>query len=93
MRPATGEAFEVVVELDGRPLRPEEAGPDVTFFELAGAGGASGGERRAVVGVDGARMYRVVQLPALGDHELRLRSTSDSFAMFAVTFGAYTEGE
>jgi thiol-disulfide isomerase/thioredoxin len=87
MRPATGEPFEVIVELDGLALLPEEAGPDVTFEA------GDGGERRAVVRVDEARMYRMVQLPALGDHELRLRTASDSFAMFAVTFGAYTEGE
>jgi hypothetical protein len=34
----------------------------------------------------------VVELPMLGDRELRLLTTSSDFAMFAVTFGAYTSG-
>jgi thiol-disulfide isomerase/thioredoxin len=82
MKPLRDEPFEVVVELDGRPLTEDEAGADVTFD----------GEGRSVLHVEEPRMYAVIELPALGEHELTLRSNSDNFAIFAVTFGAYTEG-
>ncbi len=82
MKPARDDPFTVIVEIDGRPLTAEEAGADVTFDD----------EGRSVLQVDAARMYGVIELPALGEHELTLRSNSDNFAIFAVTFGAYTEG-
>ena len=83
MRPRTaGVPYEVVIELNGRPLRREEAGTDVTF-DAAG---------RSVVQVTDARMYSLVILPALGDHELKMRSNSADFAMYAITFGIYTAG-
>jgi thiol-disulfide isomerase/thioredoxin len=83
MRPRTaGVPYEVVVELDGRPLRREEAGKDVTFD-------ASG---RSVVQVTEPRMYSLVILPTLADHELKMRSNSADFAMYAITFGIYTAG-
>ena len=31
-------------------------------------------------------------LPALGDHQAKLRSNSADFAMYAVTFGSNTSG-
>jgi len=74
--------YEVVVELDGRPLDPEDAGADVTFDD----------DGRSIVTVDQPRMYRVVELPALGEHELVLRMDAEGANMYAVTFGAYTEG-
>ncbi len=73
--PAT--PFEVRVELDGRPLRADEAGADVTVRD-----------GRAILTVDEARMYRVVNLPAPGEHALVFRAASSEFAMFAMTFGA-----
>jgi thiol-disulfide isomerase/thioredoxin len=82
MRPREGGPYEVVVEIDGRPLRREEAGEDVTF-DSAG---------RSVVRVTEPRMYSLVILPALGDHELKMRSNSPDFAMYAITFGIYTAG-
>lgn len=77
-----GGPHDVVVELDRRPLQRDEAGPDVTF-DAAG---------RSVVRVDQPRMYQVVRLPALGEHELILRMDAEGANMYAVTFGAYTEG-
>ena len=59
----------------------DEAGADVTFDE----------EGRSVVHVEEPRMYRVVDLPQWGEHELRVRSDSDNLAIFAVTFGSYAE--
>jgi thiol-disulfide isomerase/thioredoxin len=79
---AEGEPYEVYVELDGRPLRREEAGADVTWD----------GEGRSLVRVDEPRMYALVELPEHGDHGLRLRSNAEGFSMYAVTFGAYEEG-
>lgn len=76
------ETYEVVVELDGRPLDPEDAGADVTFDD----------DGRSIVTVDQPRMYRVVELPALGEHELVLRMDAEGANMYAATFGAYTEG-
>ncbi|GMU39214.1 MAG: hypothetical protein AMXMBFR23_00800 [Chloroflexota bacterium] len=75
-------AYDVVVEIDRRPLTPEEAGPDVTFDEAG----------RSVVRVDQPRMYQVVALPVLSEHELILRMDADGANMYAVTFGAYTDG-
>ena len=82
LSPPPGDPFSVVIELDGRPLTPDEAGPDVTFDD----------EGRSVIVVDSARVYAIVELPAWGDHDLKLRSDSASFAVFAFTFGNYLEG-
>lgn len=82
LRSANDEDYTVVVELDGAPLAVDEAGTDIVFDE----------QGRSVILVDEPRMYAVVELPVLGDRELRLRSTSSNFSLFAVTFGAYTSG-
>lgn len=76
------EPYVVVVEIDGRPLTADEAGADITFNEYG----------QSVIVVDEPRMYAAVQLPILGDRELRLLSASEDFSLFAVTFGAYTSG-
>ena len=82
LNPPRDEPFEVVVEIDGRPLRPEEAGADVVFDA----------EGRSVIRVDAPRHYAIVELPEWGEHELTLASNSDNFAIFALTFGSYLEG-
>lgn len=84
MHPGDAEdgAYDVIVEIDGRPLLEEEAGADIHFDE----------QGRSVITVDEPRMYAVVEAPELGDRELKLRSNSEHFGMFAVTFGAYLEG-
>ena len=72
----------VVVTLDGTPIPEELSGADVqkdddgTSFFL----------------IDEPRMYRVVELPNYGGHELKLSSNSDEFSVFAFTFGSYVEG-
>ena len=73
--------FQVQVTIDGRPLRPDEAGPDVVVTEEA-----------SFFIVDEPRLYEVVALPGYSSHELRLSSNSEDFALFAFTFGAYEEG-
>ena len=80
--PPRDEPFVVVVELDGRPLTAAEAGDDIVFDE----------QGRSVLRVQRARVYGIVELPAWGEHELTLRSNSDNLAIFAFTFGSYTEG-
>ncbi|MPZ22167.1 MAG: redoxin domain-containing protein [Dehalococcoidia bacterium] len=80
--PVRDEPFQVVVEIDGRPLTAEEAGADIEFDEAG----------RSVLNVGEARLYALVELPEFGEHELTLRSDSDNFAIFSFTFGNYTEG-
>ncbi len=69
------------VTIDGRPLRPEEAGADVVVTDS-----------RSFFRVDEGRMYEVVALPEFSSHELKLSSNSPDFSFFAFTFGAYAEG-
>ncbi len=79
--PEGDEAFDVQVTIDGRPLSPEEAGPDVVVAE-----------GRSFFTVTEPRMYEVVALPEFSIHELNLSSNSDDFALFAFTFGSYDRG-
>ena len=81
VNPQDGRPYEVQVTLDGRPLRPEEAGPDMVIEE-----------GRSYFRVDEGRLYELVSLPEYGTYELKLSSNSEDFALFAFTFGAYEEG-
>ena len=81
VNPLVDVTFEVQVTIDGRPLSVEEAGPDVVVAD-----------GRSFFRVDEGRLYQVVALGEYSSHELRLSSTSDNFALFAFTFGAYQEG-
>ena len=80
--PPDDEPFEVFIEIDGRPLRPEEAGEDVVFDD----------QQRSFIRVSEPRHYAIVELPEFGQHDLKLASNSDNFAIFALTFGSYLEG-
>ena len=82
LNPPRDEPFEVVIEIDGRPLRPGEAGADVVFDA----------DGRSLIRVDEPRHYAIVELPEWGEHDLKLASNSDNFAIFALTFGNYLEG-
>jgi len=77
----TTEPFEVEVTMDGNSLKVNEAGADVIVED-----------GRSYFVVDEPRMYRVVELPDFGGHELDLSAKSEGFALFAFTFGAYPEG-
>ena len=79
--PGDEDPFEVQVTIDGRPLMPSEAGPDVVVDN-----------GRSYFRVDEGRMYEVVALSEFGDHELKFSSNSPHFSLFALTFGAYEEG-
>jgi len=80
--PAGPEPFEVVVEIDGAPLSPEQAGADIVFND----------DGTSVLQVSEARLYAVLESPEFLEDELYFRSTSSNFAMFAFTFGIYLEG-
>ncbi len=80
--PPAGEPFDVYVEIDGRPLTAEEAGEDIRFDD----------QQRSFIRVNEPRHYALVELPTFGQHELKLASNSDNFAIFAFTFGSYLEG-
>ena len=72
----------VVVTLDGGPIPLEFSGADLQRDE----------DGTSFFLIDEPRMYRVVELPWYGGHELRLSSNSDEFSVFAFTFGSYLEG-
>lgn len=74
--------FDVIVEIDGRPLQQDEAGADIVFDDNG----------RSILRVEQARLYRFLELPQFGIREVKLRSNSDSFAVFAFTFGNYQDG-
>ena len=72
-----GLPFDVLVTLDDRPLTDLEAGSDLI---LRG--------NRSFFTVDEPRMYEVVALTEVRDHELKLKVTSADMAFFSFTFGA-----
>ena len=78
-----GEPFRVYVELDGRWLFPNEAGSHILWDD----------EGRSYIRVTENDLYRLVFLPEWSEHELKLRSDSDQFRLFAFTFGSYVGGE
>ncbi len=80
--PAGPEPFEVVVDLDGAPLTPEQAGSDIVFKD----------DGSTVLLVSEPRLYAVLESPEFLQDSLFFRSASPNFAMFAFTFGVYLEG-
>jgi hypothetical protein len=76
------ETFPVVVTLDGAPIPQALWGNDIELDV----------EGRTVFQVDSARMYRIVETPKYGGHELTLSANSDRFGVFAFTFGSYASG-
>lgn len=80
--PQGPEPFEVIIDINGRPLAKDEAGADIKFDTHG----------RSLVTVTEARLYSLIRLSEFGIHELKLASTSKNFAMFAFTFGTYESG-
>ena len=78
-----GRPFNVYVELDGRWLFPNEAGGHIRWDD----------EGRSYIRVTENDLYRLLFLPEWSEHELKLRSDSDQFRIFAFTFGSYVGGE
>ena len=82
IEPSGPEPFEVVVDIDGTPLTPEQAGSDIVFKD----------DGTTVLQVSEPRLYAVLESPEFLQTNLFFRSTSPNFAMFAFTFGTYLEG-
>ena len=82
IEPAGPEPFEVVVEIDGKPLTKEQAGADIVWKE----------DGTTVLEVSDSRLYAVIESSEFTQAELYFRSSSPNFAMFAFTFGVYLEG-
>ena len=80
--PQGPEPFDVFVTLDDEWLTPEQAGDDILFDD----------EGRSYLHVTEGKMYRAVEVPEYGEHILKLSSESSNFAIFAFTFGIYTDG-
>ena len=75
--PTGPEPFDVYVEIDDRPLKPEEAGIDILFDD----------QGRSYFTVDEAKLYAFLEVPEFGEYIVKLASNSDNFAIFAFTFG------
>ena len=81
LRTRSDTPYTVQIEMDGRPLQPEDAGRDIWFDD----------QGRSFITVDEPRLYSLVLLDKFESHELKMRSNSDEFEVFAFTFGAYVE--
>ena len=75
--PEGTESYDVYVEIDDRPLKPEEAGMDIMFDD----------DGRSYFSVNEPRLYAFLETPEFGEHIVKLASDSDDFAIFAFTFG------
>ena len=71
---------EAGAELAYRPLTAEEAGEHIVIED-----------GRSYFVVDEPDLYNVVALPEFGSAELKFSSNSSDFALFALTFGSYSE--
>ena len=76
------EPYRVYVTLDDQPVAEADWGLDIQQDEEGGT----------YILVDKDRMYRVIESPEYGGHELKLSSNSDEFTIFAFTFGSYPAG-
>ena len=78
-----GQPYRVYVEMDGRWVFPPEAGEHIQWDD----------EGRSYIDVTQNDLYRLLFLPEWSEHELKLRSNSDQFRIFAFTFGSYVGGQ
>ena len=76
-----GEPFKVLVTLDGAPITEENRGRDVVVED-----------GRTFLMVDAPRLYSIVDAAEYGTYTLTMSSNSPDFALFAFTFGIYTQG-
>ena len=74
--------YDVYIEIDGRPLKSDEAGMDVIFDK----------DGRSYFTVIEPRLYAFLETPVFGEHIVKLSSDSDNFAIFAFTFGVNEGG-
>jgi thiol-disulfide isomerase/thioredoxin len=71
------EGYELIVELDNRPLAHDEAGTDITWDDNG----------NSIVAIEETRLYQLVELPKFGKYELKLKTNSEGLAVYTVTFG------
>ncbi|MDQ6768052.1 MAG: redoxin family protein [Candidatus Eremiobacteraeota bacterium] len=76
LKPEGGKPITVYIDQDGKPLRQQDAGSDVTF-DSAG---------RAFVVVDAPRAYQLVMNRHFGHHDLRLRPVEYGLAVYTFAF-------
>ena len=77
-----GEPYRVYITVDDGPVPITDRGADIEEEESG----------RTFILVDRARMYRLIESPVYGGHELKLSSNSNDFVIFAFTFGSYSTG-
>ena len=88
------EPFEVEVSIADSPEAGAESGTELTYRPLTAE---EAGEHiviedgRSYFVVNEADLYNVVALPEFGSAELKFSSNSPDFALFALTFGSYSE--
>ena len=71
----------MLVTLDGAPITEENRGRDVVVED-----------GRTFLLVDEPRLYSIVDAAEYGTYTLTMSSNSPDFALFAFTFGIYTQG-
>jgi len=77
-----GQPYVVYLTVDDGPIPLADRGTDIE----------EDGDGRTFISVDQDRMYRLIESPEYGGHEMKLSSNSDEFAVFAFTFGSYSTG-
>ena len=82
MAPGPAVSTKVRLTMDGAPVPKEAAGADILFDP----------DGNSYVVVDEARMYRLIELPDYGGHELRLSTETAGLELFTFTFGSYNKG-
>ena len=72
----------LIVKLDGKFLKKNEAGLDVNFDD----------EGRSFIKIDEPKMYSILILPEYTEKILTLLPQEKEISVFAFTFGSYEEG-
>ena len=74
-----GEPHEVRITMDGRPLKPEQAGADIQFDA----------DGNSYVLVDRPDLYDLVALDSFSEHELQLRVNKAGISVYGFAFHAF----
>ena len=72
----------LIVKLDGKFLKKNEAGLDVNFDD----------EGRSFIKINEPKMYSILILPEYTEKILTLLPQEKEISVFAFTFGSYEEG-
>ncbi|MCH8223494.1 MAG: redoxin domain-containing protein [Chloroflexi bacterium] len=77
-----GAEFDVIIEVDGKPIRRADAGEDIEYDD----------EGRSFIRVDRGKEYKVLEQQESTQREMKLLTNSADFAFFAATFGNNLDG-